>query len=130
MVNTQKNGLRPRKKSTEQLMAAIKQPARPQNHFVKKMILTINYKGLIEKHELYFEEEPLSLKEMYNVGFVGDLELKEANGGIRIADVDAGPVGQFKGDEVGRHVFRIIEPKSKSVIEGAHVIKFNFEKKS
>lgn len=95
--------------------------------FIDKITLSVLYGGKVNVHVLEFEEEPLTLKEMYNNGFLGDLELPIGDK-IHPAEVEAGPVGQFNGTILGRFVFRIQDPVTK-VPEPARVVKFSFKKK-
>lgn len=99
----------------------------PKETFVKKMIVTVSRNGRLSKHELYFNQEPLSLKEMYNVGFLGDLEFCHPGGIIEKAELEAAPLGEFNGDVVGRFVFKITKPGT-DITMNANVVKFNFFK--
>ncbi|MBQ9173727.1 MAG: hypothetical protein IJ161_08375 [Bacteroidales bacterium] len=122
-MNSTTRNLRPRRKVN--LSAPVKNV--PKETFVSKMIFTITYNGKTEKHCTEFDENELSLKEMYKIGFLGDIEFRHGGGLVEKADLEAGPIGAFKGDEVGRFVFRITRVSDGKPIN-AHVVKFNFVK--
>lgn len=101
-------------------------PATSQQPYVTKIEVAISRNGNITKHPLYFDEK-LTLKEMYNVGFLGDIEFEHPSGVIEKAELEAGPVGSFEGDIVGRFVFRLARVGSEIPLD-AHVVKFNFSR--
>ena len=91
--------------------------------YIEKITLTImDGKGNLSRHDLYFDQEPLTLKEMNERGFVGDLELKNKGGIMIPAEVEAGPIGEFSGDIVSKHVFRI-KGCSRPLAQKYHVIR-------
>lgn len=120
--------LRPRKKVTipTKGITTFTKP-RTGNTIIASMEVTIEYNGIIRIHPLDFSGENLSLKEMYNTGFVGELDLPEPDGSNREAEVEAGPIGQFPGEILGRFVFRVYDARTKAMIK-AKIIKFSFKK--
>lgn len=114
--------LRPRKKS-----AADSKTSQPT--IVRQVTVAIRRGNTTTKHEIVFDNEPLSLKEMYSVGFIGDLEFRHPSGILEKGEVEAGPKGEFEGDEIGRFVFRVKMLDAGSP-QDAHVVKFNFMTRS
>lgn len=92
---------------------------------VSKVTLQLERNGIITKHELYFDKEPLSVKEMYNNGFLGDIEFHHAGGLIEKAEIEAGPKGEFEGTVHGAFVFkvRMLSPHAQYQPK---VVKFNY----
>lgn len=67
-----------------------------ENYVPKVMLSIIDKDNVISKHELYFYgKDKLSLTEMYENGFVGDLEFPQPNGSIVVAEVEAAPAGTY-----------------------------------
>ncbi len=93
--------------------------------YIYKIILTVQEKFKRSEHELYFDNEPLSKKEMLERGFVGELLFEENNEIIRRAELEAGPVGEFPGKTVGRLVFKIMDADGK-VIPDLQVVSFKY----
>lgn len=116
-----KYNLRPRRKN----LATTSKTEKPNQ--VKEVFFTIEYNGKIQQHAVVFDKEPLTLKEMYNNGFIGEVILTSPEGVNFYADVIAGPVGEFEGTKIGRFVFKVCEYKTKTPIP-ALVKKFNFSK--
>lgn len=96
--------------------------------FVKSMDITIDYVGhSLNKHHLDFTEDPLTLKEMYNRGFLGELDLLRKDGSVIEAELEAGPVGQFNGQVLGRFVFKVFDPQTGRQ-HNVRILKFSFKK--
>lgn len=96
---------------------------------VDRMVITIERGGVVTRHPLYFDDDdPLTLKEMYNEGFLGDIEFSHPGGIVEKAELIAGPAKDFEGDVVGRFAFRLVYPNSKTPFP-ARVKKFNFFKR-
>jgi len=93
---------------------------------VRKIVITIEKDGMRKNHELYFDkDEPLTLTEMYSVGFLGDISFENKGGIVQNAELEAGPKGEFVGEKVGSLVFRIYDPVTKHPID-ARVIRFAY----
>ena len=96
---------------------------------VDRMIITIERDGIESRHPLFFDDkDPLTLKEMYNDGFLGDIEFMHPGGIVEKAELIAGPAKEFKGEVVGRFAFRLVYPGSETPFPG-RVKKFNFFKR-
>lgn len=93
--------------------------------YVTKIIITIERNSVTTKHPLYFGTKELSLKEMYQNGFLGDINFEHPSGVIENAELEAGPIGSFDGDEVGKFVFRLTRV-GKGPSLNARVKKMNF----
>ena len=111
--------LRPRQKETTVI------PKTSGDTYVTKMEITIERNGIATKHPLFFDHDPIKVKEMYSQGFLGDIEFNHPEGVVEKAELEAGPVGEFDGDKVGKFVFKLTNPKTKEPL-GAKVTKFNF----
>lgn len=119
--------LRPRKNINKRTVATIKPPPKPA--IVAKIEIYIERDGVVSRHPLYFDEnDPLTLKEMYNEGFLGDIEFHHPGGKVENIELIAGPATDFDGDVVGRFAFRLVKPGTKTPVAGK-VKKFNFYKK-
>lgn len=95
--------LRPRKKD----MPNGKKPYVQVDTYVAFMTITTEDRnGTVLRHPLVFDREPLTLKEMYRRGFLGDLEFIHEDGSVSVEELEAGPVGDFDGVQVGRFVYR------------------------
>ena len=121
--------LRPRKKVIiPPAEDTLKPYPRTGETFVKSMDITIDYIGhSIDKHHLDFSEDPLTLKEMYGRGFLGELDLVRKDGSVIDAELEAGPVGQFSGEQLGRFVFRVFDPQTRR-LHNVRILKFTFKK--
>lgn len=120
-------GLRPRKKDNKRTVTTMKPPPKPA--IVAKIEIYIERDGVVTRHPLYFDDnDPLTLKEMYNEGFLGDIEFRHPEGKVENVELIAGPATDFDGDVVGRFAFRLVKPGTKTPVAGK-VKKFNFYKK-
>lgn len=119
-----KTVLRPRRKTSYSITPVKRSPPKSETH-VTKITLSVSRENKTTKHEIYFDEEPLTLREMYEDGFLGDLEFLNDDGSVRPAELVAGPKGEFDGDVVSHFVFLIRDPETKEPMD-AHVRQFNF----
>ena len=125
-MNTMNRVLRPRKNRSAQSPPAV--PSDNGASFVKTMLITVtDSEGRHTRHELTFDDDPLSLREMYSRGFLGELEFVTPDGKVENVELEAGPAGEFEGDVIGQFVFRFNNTPF-CTREGMHVTKFNFTK--
>lgn len=97
----------------------------PGTVYIGKIILHVARGDKVSQHELFFDHDPLTQQEMYCNGFLGDMYFKGEGIKTEKAEVEAGPVGEFEGDKVGKFVFRI-KIFDDLAIQNAHVVKMNF----
>lgn len=125
---TNKSALRSHKPMTRQRLPVAKKSA-PTPTIVTKIEVSIEREGVVTRHPLYFDKkDPLTLKEMYNDGFLGDIEFNHPGGIVEYVELIAGPASDFEGDVVGRFAFRLVKPGTKIPVPGK-VKKFNFYKR-
>lgn len=79
---------------------------------VDRIQLVISYRKKEQTHDILFDEVYLTPQEMYSRGFLGDIELPRKEDAPIEATVEAGPIGEFNGNEVGNFVFRVYETQS------------------
>lgn len=95
--------------------------------YVNYMTIIVERAGNTSKHRLYFHKHELTLTEMYEDGFLGDLELPAPDGTLELAELDATPAEGSEKERLGHFVFSIVDPKTKEPV-GAVVKKFSFSK--
>lgn len=116
--------LRPRKKVVIPQQNKNEKPA-----FVDKMTFLIEYKGVTKNYRVFFDEEPLTLKEMYDIGFIAEIQLPEPDGTMLNADIVASPAAKDEPQALGRFYFETNQRRTDISIP-ATVKKFHFTKKS
>lgn len=126
---TYNNNLRLRKQDNDPVMrtrrAARKNAAAKPT--VRKISIVIEKDGRRSNHELFFNGQRLTLREMYKIGFLGDIRFEGYGGITEPAEVEAGPIGEFEGDIVGKFVFRIRRTGAQAGYPiKAKVVKFNY----
>ena len=94
-----------------------------------KMTFLVEYKGVTKNYNVYFDEEPLSVKEMYETGFIAEIQLPEPDGTMLNADIVASPAAKDEPQALGRFYFEANQRKTDISIP-ATVKKFHFTKKS
>lgn len=102
------------------------EPARSSKpELVRRITVTLSRNGRKSQHNLYFDNDRLTLRELYEVGFLGDIEFRDTNGILEKAELEAGPFGEFQGDRIGRLAFRVrmLDPANKDEV---HVVKFYY----
>jgi len=116
--------LRPRKKVVIPQQNKNEKPA-----FVDKMTFLVEYKGVTKNYNVYFDEEPLTVKEMYDIGFIAEIQLPEPDGTMLNADIVASPAAKDDPQALGRFYFEANQRKTDISIP-ATVKRFHFTKKS
>ena len=115
--------LRPRKKVVIPQRDKKEKPA-----FVDKMTFLVEYKGVTKNYSVFFDEEPLSIKEMYDTGVIAEIQLPEPDGTMLNVDIVASPAAKDEPQTLGRFYFEANQRRTDISIP-ATVKKFNFTKK-
>lgn len=92
------------------------------------MTFLVEYKGVTKNYNVFFDEEPLSIKEMYDTGFIAEIQLPESDGTMINADIIASPAAKNEPQALGYFYFEINKYMSNYQLP-AIVKKFHFTKK-